>query len=333
MFYFGALLLGSLLLPAIIVLYSMPSNLESNVDIFAPPPEGLLSSSHRRTNEMSSTVTKKRNSSQITVITTDGQEKWKNVDSANIINFQSITEKWNLPLTAIPILKEIQKKRTEYNSTSDILALIHPLKTGGTSFSLMLRDIFGKKRIFPGSGASAHFVHPVFQKELEKYPPNESPEHWYNKAIIYTHSILRPHAMRSKKKKEKSPKRYLLNYLREKVGAPLKEKKIRLMAMIRNPLDLAASRFYETECRVMAYTKGMKEATIPSECPQVNLTDVARIRTEIATTQCRNGKKILEGCNKIDFSHCESIDKFLESKRRHNQYSRIIMGKLRRYQK
>jgi hypothetical protein len=307
----------------------MPSNLESNVDIFAPPPEGLLSSSHRRTNEMSSTVVKKRNSSHITVITTGGQDKkWNNVvDSANI-NFQSITEKWNLPLTAIPVLKEIQQKRTEYNSTSDILALIHPLKTGGTSFSLMLRDIFGKKRIFPGSGASAHFVHPVFQKELEMNPPNESPEYWYNKAIIYTHSILRPHAMRSKKKKEKSPKRYLLHYLREQVGAPLKEKKIRLMAMIRNPLDLAASRFYETECRVMAYTKGMKEATIPSECPQVNLTDVARIRTEIATTQCRKGKKIFEGCNKIDFSHCESIDKFLESKRRHNQYSRIIMGKL-----
>jgi hypothetical protein len=298
----------------------MPSSPELNVDIFAPPPAGLLSS-HRRTKKVTSTGNKKRNSSPITVITTGEQDTWNNVDSANI-NFQTITEKWNLPLTAIPILEEIQKKRTDYNSTSDILALIHPLKTGGTSFSLMLKEIFGKTRIFPGSGASAHFVHPIFEKELIKYPPNESPEYWYNKAIIYTHTKLRPHAMKST-----SSKHYLFNYLRKKVGSPLKEKKIRLMAMIRNPLDLAASRFYETNCRVMANTPGMKEAKTQSECPQVNLTDVARIRTEVATNNCRNGKKIFEGCDDVDFRHCESIDNFLESKRSHNQYSNAIMGK------
>jgi hypothetical protein len=322
MFYFGALLLGALL-PATIVLY-IPSSPESNVD-FAPPPEGLLSS-HRRTKKVTSTGNKKQNSSPITVITTGEQDKWNNiVDSANI-NFQSITEKWNLPQTAIPILKEIHKNRagSDYNSTSDILALNHPLKTGGTSFSLMLKEIFGKTRIFPGSGASAHFMHPNFKKALEQYPPNESPEYWYNKAVIYTHTILRP---QPPSKQKKSSKASFFENLRGKVGSPLKEKKIRLMSMIRNPLDLAASRFFETNCRVMAHTPGMSEAKTLSECPKVNLTDVARIRTEIAKKNCRN-KKMNKNCNDIKYRHCESIDNFLESKRTHNQYASTIMGKL-----
>jgi hypothetical protein len=59
----------------------------------------------------------------------------------------------------------------------------------------------------------------------------------------------------------------------------------------------------------------------------VNLTDVARIRTEIAKKNCRN-KKMNKNCNDIKYRHCESIDNFLESKRTHNQYASTIMGKL-----
>merc|ERR1712176_1750908 len=63
---------------------------------------------------------------------------------AKEIDFDSIAVKWELPKSAIGLLKQIHSRTVafDYNRTTDILSLRHPLKTGGTSFSRMLEQIY-----------------------------------------------------------------------------------------------------------------------------------------------------------------------------------------------
>jgi len=241
--------------------------------------------------------------------------------SSSSINYQSITEKWQLPKAAIPLLKKIQSRPVgfDYNRTSDILALRHPLKTGGTSFSKMLKIMF-KGQVLPGSAVSGWFERDKLNEALVKHPVDESSDFWRNMSVLYTHTMLR----RMKGKKTSN----LLGYYREQVPV-LAEKRFRLMTIIRRPLDLAASSYYETKCRIGFFSGGRHVKEI-SECPKVNLTDVKIKNIEA----CRTKKKT-HGCGgrrtDLDkhFEMCGSIDYLLESKKYvHNQHYQTLMGDL-----
>jgi len=242
---------------------------------------------------------------------------------ASQIDFESIAKNWELPDGSIELLKEIQLRTLgfDYNETTDILALRHPLKTGGTSFSHMLKKIFGKERVLPGSAPSGWWNQEKFDGAVEKHPDQDDP-YWSNIAAMYTHTLLRPIGNGKD----------LLARLRRKVPA-LNKKRFRLMTNVRRPLDLAASSFYETRCRVGRFANQVR--LNGKECPPVNLTDVMYKNIEHWTKKCKTEHNwgttkcqiLKDGGGESLYKHCGSIDVLLdETKIVHNMLFKNLMG-------
>ena len=59
------------------------------------------------------------------------------------IDYGSIATKWELRAGTIDLLCKIRSRIVafNYNQTTDLLALRHPLKLGGMSFSRMLNEV------------------------------------------------------------------------------------------------------------------------------------------------------------------------------------------------
>eukprot|EP00588_Corethron_pennatum_P010517 CAMPEP_0194270546 /NCGR_PEP_ID=MMETSP0169-20130528/4511_1 /TAXON_ID=218684 /ORGANISM="Corethron pennatum, Strain L29A3" /LENGTH=534 /DNA_ID=CAMNT_0039012633 /DNA_START=219 /DNA_END=1823 /DNA_ORIENTATION=- len=268
------------------------------------------------------------------------QIKWNSIASVESrgtkINFDEIATKWELPDGGIDLLKEIQARPVafDYNKTTDILSLRHPLKTGGTSLSRMLDEIFGGS-VVPGSGPSAWFNYEKYKKALEEHPPStEGYSYWNKIGVLYTHTLLRPN-----KKVKENGGGYLLERLRKDVPV-FREKRFRLMTIVRRPLDLAASNFYEQLCKVGRFANQYGGGKPVSECPPVNLTDVKHKLMEHASNKCdenpgerqgrrrqgRRCKQIKEiGADKV-FEHCGSLDIYLEKDLNHNMHHSTLMG-------
>uniref|UniRef100_A0A7S4AB24 Sulfotransferase domain-containing protein n=1 Tax=Pseudo-nitzschia australis TaxID=44445 RepID=A0A7S4AB24_9STRA len=247
-------------------------------------------------------------------------------DSTNDdMDYQSIAEKWQMPSDAIPILREIRSRPIgfDYNRDTDILSLRHPLKTGGTSFSLALLEIFTKNRVMPGSGKSHWFRETEFETALEKHPPDIDPDYWRSIGTLYTHTFLR----------RINQKEGLLEKLRREVPL-LKEKRFRLMTIVRRPLDLAASRFYETKCRIGVYS-GRKAFKNVSSCTPVNLTAIKYQMLEekeecLAETRKARCPFLVNKSARF-FDVCGSIDALLEIDGVHDLHDlhyRDLMGLL-----
>ena len=194
------------------------------------------------------------------------------------INFDAIAKKWELPDGSIDLLKQIQSRTVgfDYNKTTDILSLRHPLKTGGTSFSWMMKSIYGE-RVVPGSGPSSYWEKEKFNKALEKHGPEDP--YWSDMAVIYTHTSLR-HQGVSKMSLKKKP---LLEELREAVPA-FRKKRFRLMTIVCRPLDLAASSLYKSLCRIGTFAK--QRNLKGKVCPHVNLTGVMQKNINHWTEKC-----------------------------------------------
>jgi len=243
---------------------------------------------------------------------------------ASKINFQSIAKNWELPDGSIDILKEIQSRTMgfDYSETTDILALRHPLKTGGTSFSHMMRAVFGE-RVIPGSEPSGWWKFPKFEDAVEEHSDEDDP-YWSNMAVMYTHTLLRPFGNAKDDR--------LLDDIRNQVPA-LQKKRFRLMTIVRRPLDLAASSFYETQCRVGRFAN--QRHLNGKECPPVNLTDVMYKNIEHWTNKCETElnwsslkcKTIQSEGGEAVYKHCGSIDVLLdETENVHDMHYKNLMG-------
>lgn len=238
------------------------------------------------------------------------------------IQVESIAKKWGLSESAIPLLQKQGERRVDYNSTSDILAFYHSQKTGGTSLSDVLKKLF-PGGVIPGSARSGYFDKTSFQTDLEEKPIS----FWSRQRVLYSHSTLRPYSIANDE--EINEKKKLLHQLRHK-AKPLAEKKYRLMTLIRDPVTWRASSYYETMCHIGKWIQKRKIIGDSSECPRVNLTDVAKMRFEQAKTSCET-KEEKKNCKSIspgDFKHCRSIDILLDSGKVANKYNKVFMGDL-----
>jgi len=242
---------------------------------------------------------------------------------AKEIDFDSIADKWELPKSTIVLLKQIHSRTVafDYNRTTDILSLRHPLKTGGTSFSRMLEQIFPGQTV-PGSGFSNWWQQDRFDKAMEKHPNPDDP-YWTNMVAFYTHTFLRPG--------QGGRKNNLLEDLREWVPA-FREKRFRLMTIVRRPLDLAASSFYETQCRIGTFAKQRAIKDV-KDCPPVNLTDVMQKNIDHWVKKCKSDERPHQKCTKMEekgldkvFEHCGSIEKLFEKGSVHNMMHESLMG-------
>jgi len=139
--------------------------------------------------------------------------------------------------------------------------------------------------------------------------------------VLFTHTLLRP--------TNDGRKNPLLDWIRQSIPA-LREKRFRLMTIVRRPLDLAASSYYETLCRIGTHA-GHKKIQNISECPAVNLTDVKQKQIELWNEKCKqqNGFRCQsikkEGADKF-FDHCGSLEALFASGNVHNKNFRVLMG-------
>ena len=250
----------------------------------------------------------------------------KSIQRQSQIDFDAIATAWKLPDGSVDLLQQIQSRTVafDYNRTTDILALRHPLKTGGTSISVMLRDIYGKDRVIPGSGPSNWWNRGKFEKAVEEH--SDDPSYWDNMAVLYTHSLLR---------RSPSSKLFTLDKMRKK-APQLAQKRIRLMSIVRNPLDWAASGFYETQCRIGNFAKQKNLNGAP--CPPVNLTDVMVQNIRHWTNKCEKSGWKRGICSELRdqggetvFGHCGSVDYLLDKTDNvHNLMHKSMMGEFPR---
>jgi len=252
---------------------------------------------------------------------------------ASQIDFEGIAKNWELPEGSIDLLKQIQLRTLafDYNATTDILAFRHPPKSGGTSFSNMMSEIFGAERVIPGSAPSGFWKQEWFDKAVQEHADENEEEddddeynhYWDNMAVIYTHTFLRPVV----------PKQNVLEKLRDKVPT-LQKKRFRLMTNVRRPLDWAASHHYNLMCKIgqLGNQVNLKEG---QECPPVNLTDMEYKNIDKWTKICQDDPRE-KRCKKIRkqggmenaFRKCGSIDVLLDEfdNKVHNMMFRQIMG-------
>jgi hypothetical protein len=75
-----------------------------------------------------------------------------------------------------------------FNSNLDLLIFDHPMKTGGTSISDALKDVFPRE-IFSGSDRSGYFNYQNTRSSMEVAANNRTLAQWLNRQkIIYSHT-------------------------------------------------------------------------------------------------------------------------------------------------
>jgi len=246
------------------------------------------------------------------------------VQSTEQINIQveSIAKKWGLSESAIPLLQKQGERKVDYNSTSDILAFYHSQKTGGTSLSDVLKKLF-PGGVIPGSARSGYFDKTSFQTDLEEKPIS----FWSRQRVLYSHSTLRPYSIandEAKKRKEETATSASTQ------SQTFSRKEISVDNSDTRSSDLESLVILRINVSHWYVDKKRKIIGDSSECPRVNLTDVAKMRFEQAKNSCKN-KEEKKNCKLIcpgDFEHCRSIDILLDSGKVANKYNKVFMGDL-----
>ena len=168
------------------------------------------------------------------------------------INFDSIAQHRQLHSSnASALLREFwefDKQQPPYNNVTDLIVFEHPLKTGGTSLSFKLNEIFGQDAIVPGSGASDFFNKAAFQKQIKKLQNGtENLKAWWrSKKAMYSHSHFQENGTRG----EEFESWVLKQIPKDDNNEPLK--KIHLMTLYREPVEYLASNMFEWMCRLGA---------------------------------------------------------------------------------
>ena len=167
----------------------------------------------------------------------DRQDLQKDANSPtndkSIANF--VAQKWNLttPHAASLLLRQL-KRANDYDPSTDFLHFHHIAKTGGTSISDILKAMFGDL-VMPGSYRSGSFNEKEFHKTILERAQSHTgavgkfPEY----KVSYGHTRLRPMHGQNKTK--------LAEFFDNYNAFLPKPKRIRSLAMIREPTDLRAS--------------------------------------------------------------------------------------------
>jgi hypothetical protein len=154
-------------------------------------------------------------------------------DDESIARF--VAQKWNLTTPhSIDLLLRQFTRSYDYDASTDFLVFHHIAKTGGTSISDILESVFGEA-VMPGSARSNSFSEKEFHAAILERTKNQTdtigsfPEY----KVSYGHTRLRP---------IHGPNKTNLALFFENYNALLvKPKRLRSLAMIREPTDLRAS--------------------------------------------------------------------------------------------
>lgn len=254
-----------------------------------------------------------------------------------------IAAKWNLTSPDAPYLLEQQFYRVnDYNPSTDFLYFHHIPKTGGTtisdSLSFMLGSLVedGQEAVLPGSHRSGQFDSNNNALKLLSTSNKTSPIYQY--IASYSHTKLRP---------IHGPNRSKLSYFFEQYFAlpNNKPKRLRSLAMLREPMDLRASTQAMAMCalnrKVIDFNSQRKREGLEPLCtPEqgLNISALWDVVVEKAMENCEGGKVDLdryerllceEGPSRLDF--CRSPSNLLSSQQYKTGMRSMLQGVMGRY--
>lgn len=146
----------------------------------------------------------------------------------------SIAKKWNITTPhAAFLLSKQYTRHNDYDVSNDFLHFHHIAKTGGTSISDILKTAFGET-VMPGSERSGSFSPKKFHAAiLENAQDRKNVTDFSQFKVSFGHTRLRP---------MHGPNRTELSIFFDNYNSLLsKPKRIRSLAMVREPTDLRAS--------------------------------------------------------------------------------------------
>ena len=151
-------------------------------------------------------------------------------------------------LTKILEYDEVNK----YDPHRNILLFEHPLKTGGTSLSQILKEMGG---VIPGSRASGYFNFDEFDESFivnSTYSSLLEEDKWKEFKVLYSHSQINDG--RTYAGKSHSGPSKLEKFLQEKMPSTI-QRRFRVLTMIRDPLPYVASNMNEWMCHGDAHLR------------------------------------------------------------------------------
>lgn len=238
--------------------------------------------------------------------------------------------KWNISTDSKKeqlLLDKIWKQDIPYNPNIDLIVFFHPLKSGGTSLSKVLKNMGG---VVPGSHASGFFNNDKFksaiQQNIMEGKASSKEEWWSNQRVLFSHNKYRGF--------HQSKAQGLATLLHDdNATSPLPMKRIRHITMVRDPLAYAASNYNEWFCMLDHWQKVARKLQLPpsggnASC-SYTLDDYTKARVITTEQDCKNrtqleisalGKRAQKRCKvylqegKVDPDpDCSSISTFLAS--------------------
>ena len=210
-----------------------------------------------------------------------------------------IAEKWNLTSPhAANLLARQFSRNNDYDRSHDFLHFHHIAKTGGTSISDILTAVF-EDEVMPGSERSNSFNEKEFHTTILERAQNQTgatgtfPEF----KVSYGHTRLRPIHGPNKTK--------LSTFFDNYFALLQKPKRIRSLAMVREPTDLRASAHAMAMCalngKVNTYNYWREKRNQSRVCTKEEGLDVQKL------VQDYNNKIFETKCNSTTI---EMLDKF-----------------------
>mmetsp|Transcript_10058 Transcript_10058/g.24618 ORF Transcript_10058/g.24618 Transcript_10058/m.24618 type:complete len:537 (+) Transcript_10058:227-1837(+) len=268
---------------------------------------------------------------------------------------REIAAKWNLTAPEAPHLLEKQFYRTDnYDLMTDFLHFHHIPKTGGTTISDMINATLGSlvdghRGIMPGSERSGPFVPDKFYKltgikrPLSSASSNNHGEHDFPYLASYAHTRLRP--IHGPNKTE------LASFFEEYFALHNNtSKRLRSLAMLREPMDLRASNHAMAQCsingRVREFNLRRKQNGLEPVCsPEqgLNISALWDATIDKAMAKCPNGR-VLPNVPKLDkyerilckrgtsaLDICGSVSKLLSSSQYKASMRAMLKSVMARY--
>ena len=209
-------------------------------------------------------------------------------DDKSVARF--IAKKWNLTSPhAANLLARQFSRNPDYDPSQDFLHFHHIAKTGGTSISDILEAVF-KDTVMPGSARSDTFNEKEFHTAVLERAKNQMgaikafPEF----KVSYAHTRLRP---------IHGPNKTKLSTFFDNYNSLLqKPKRIRSLAMIREPTDLRASAHAMAMCalngKVNTFNYWREKRNQTRVCTKEEGLDVQKLVTDyhekVLRTKCNN---------------------------------------------
>ena len=191
------------------------------------------------------------------------------------INYESIARNRRLqhPQAAQLLRRIVQHQPPAFDDATDMFVFEHILKTGGTTFSNQLMDLFGSKHVLPGSRQSGFFNQDDLLQATQKLQNNNQVTSWWDsQRVAFSHSYFQ-HVSHS------DFEDWFLNQIPNDTVTGEPRKRVYMGTIYRDPLEWIASNFFEWMCRL----GGRMEEAWQGLHPEQN----KRLQSPKASPNCR----------------------------------------------